>query len=194
MDNLSCAPVRQETDLIDVIRSRRTTHRFRPDVPSPEVIRRAVEAACWAPNHKLTQPWRFYLLGPDTAARVVALNTELVRARWGEAAARDKQARWEAIPGWLVVTCRRSDDPLRAREDYAACCCAVQNLMLVLWQEGVGAKWGTGAVTRDPRLLSLIGADPATEEVVGLFSYGYPADVPPPPPRKPVETVLVERP
>jgi hypothetical protein len=47
-----------------------------------------------------------------------------------------------------------------------------------LWAQGIGSKWGTGKVTRDPRFLELIGANPQTEFVVGLFWYGYPAAVP----------------
>jgi hypothetical protein len=41
-----------------------------------------------------------------------------------------KYAQWKSTPGWMVVTSRRSDDPLVDREDYAACCCAVQNFMV----------------------------------------------------------------
>ena len=61
-------------------------------------------------------------------------------------------------------------------EDYAACACAVQNLMLYLWQAGIGVKWTTGQVTRDPRLYEILGVDGDMERVTGLFWYGYPAD------------------
>ena len=54
----------------------------------------------------------------------------------------------------------------------------MQNLTLALWARGIGTKWGTGKVTRDPRFFELIGADAKTEFVVGLFWYGYPSAVP----------------
>lgn len=168
-----------QTDALNqLIKSRRTVEQFKPE-PVPEAtIVEALEAAIWAPNHHLTQPWRFYLLGPTTRTNIVSINTDLVRHAKGEAAAEKKYHRWSAIPGWLLVTCEKSDDPILEREDYAACCCAIQNLMLTLWAEGIGSKWTSGAVTRDPRLFEAAWIDPAVEFVVGLIWYGYPAQIP----------------
>ncbi len=172
-----------------LIRSRRTIHLFEPDPVPDEIVLRALDLARWAPNHRLTEPWRFVLLGPETAGAVADLNAELVAAERGESAGAAKRARWRAIPGWLVVTCRRSDDPVREREDYAACACAVQNLQLYLWSEGVGTKWTTGAVTRTARFYELLGLDPARETVVTMLWYGTPAAVPEVA-RRPLDEVL----
>jgi nitroreductase len=161
-----------------VLRGRRTVHDFSAEVPPREQLMDAIESARWAPNHHRTEPWCFYVLGRDVAERITELNAELVRAKNGEAAAEAKRRRWSAMPGWFALTCLRSEDPMREREDYAACCCAVQNLMLHLWVLGIGVKWGTGKVTRDPRFLAMLGIDAAREFVVGLFWYGYPAAVP----------------
>ena len=164
--------------IADIIRTRRTIHDFADGLPPRALVLDALDAARWAPNHRRSEPWRFTLLGPAAIARVIAFNTELVRAKSGDAAADKKRARWAAIPGWLVVTCQRSEDPTTEREDYAACCCAVQNFALALWAVGVGTKWTTGKVTRDTRFMALIGADVAREFTVGLVWYGYPRDIP----------------
>lgn len=177
----------------DLLRSRRTIHLFEAEPVPDEVVLRGLDLARRAPNHRLTEPWRFVLLGPETAAAIVELNAEIVTAERGEAAGEAKRERWSAIPGWLVVTCRTSDDPIRAREDYAACCCAIQNLQLYLWSAGVGAKWTTGAVTRNPRFYALLGLDPEREAVVALLWYGYPAVVPETK-RKPLDDVLTRLP
>ena len=96
------------------------------------------------------------------------------------------------MPGWLVVTCVQSgsgeaaslDDPMgAAREDYAACCCAVQNLCVSLHAEGLGTKWTTGAVNFDPRFGEAAGV-PADEYVVGTLWFGEPVGSPPAPPSK----------
>lgn len=176
------------------IRARRTIHLFKPHpVPALHQVRRAVELARWAPNHRLTEPWRFYLLGPSTAEALARLNASLVEAKRGPEAARIKLERWLEVPGWVVVTCARSEDPVREREDYAACCCAIQNLQLYLWSSGIGVKWTTGDVTREPRFYEIIGVEPARESLVGLLWYGYPAEVPSIG-RKPVEEILVQLP
>jgi nitroreductase len=162
----------------DLLRSRRTIHKFLSNRPDDAIILEAIESARWAQNHRLTEPWNVYLVGPVTAAAISELNYEIVLSDRGEEAAQIKLERWLAIPSWLVMTCNRSDNEFRQREDYAACCCAIQNLALSLWSEGVGMKWGTGPVTRDHRFYKLIAADLDSEDVVGLFSYGYPAVVP----------------
>jgi nitroreductase len=176
-----------------LLRSRRTIHDFRPDPPPRELLMRALELARWAPNHYLTQPWHFYLLGPETRQQISELNAHLVAVSKGAEAGQAKLKRWLAIPGWLVVTCERNEDPVREREDYAACCCAIHNLSLYLWSADIGVKWTTGAVTRDPAFYDLVWVDPSRERVVGIIWYGYPAEIPQTD-RRPLEQVLVELP
>lgn len=181
----------KDSTVAEVIRNRRTINAFQPQLPPRELILQAIDLARWAPNHYLTEPWNFYLLSDDTKRKLVELNAELVEVSLGAKAAAAKRERWSEIPGWLVVTCDRSDDPQRAREDYAACCCAIQSFSLFLWSEGVGVKWTTGDVTRDPRFYDCIWADPDAEEVVGLLWYGYPKEIPVTV-RKPVSEIVIE--
>ena len=122
----------------ELLRSRRTIHDFREDPAPAELVREALDLARWAPNHHLTEPWRFYLLGPETAAAIARLNAEIVTAKSGPEAGAAKLDRWSRMPGWIVVTCANTEDPLRAREDYAACCCAIHNFSLFLWSQGSG--------------------------------------------------------
>jgi nitroreductase len=178
-------------EIYRILCGRRTVHDFQPE-PVPEaLILRAIETARWAPNHHRTEPWHFYLLGEKARARIARLNAELVRESRGERAAEIKLKRWLAMPGWLVLTCIHSDDPVREREDYAACCCAAQNMMLYLWAAGVGAKWTTGQVVGLDAFYAAVGIARDREYVVGMFWYGWPATVAEQH-RKPLEG-LVER-
>jgi nitroreductase len=172
---------------------RRTIHLFEERPVSEALLIDALETAIWAPNHRLTEPWRFYLLGPEGKARVIDLNCAIEQRVHGEGASRVKRQRWSAIPGWLVVTMARDDDPVRERENYAACAAGMQNAMLYLWNQGIGMKWTTGPVTRESVFLETVGADPVTEELVGLFWYGYPAAIPVTK-RRPLESLLKRRP
>jgi nitroreductase len=162
----------------DCMRTRRTINDFRPEVPSQDLVLKAIELARWAPNHKLTEPWHFTLIGPQTSRQIIDLNTRLTREEKGEAAAQQREAKWSATPGWLLVTSEKSVDPLREEENYAAVCCAIQNLTLYLWSEGIGAKWITGPITRNPDFARLVNVDFQTRKVVGLIWYGYPAAQP----------------
>ena len=174
-----------------VILNRRTVHNFIPGkLPPEETIIRALELAVCAPNHYATEPWRFYLLGEEARQKICVLNSELMRAARGDKAAEIKLRRWGEIPGWLLMTCVQSPDQVRYMEDYAACCCAAQNMMLYLWSLGIGVKWTTGDVTRNPEFHEITGTDPESESVVGLFWYGYPAETPSTP-RKGTEDKIV---
>ena len=177
--------------VIEVIRSRRS-------VPQPRlggsviedhgVVREALESARWAPNHKHTEPWRFYLLDDARIRRLAELNAELLErggSKPDKVAA--KLAQWSAVPGVVVITVRsaqEADDTTR-REDYAAVACAAQNFMLHLWSRGVASKWSTSAVWRHEGFWPLLGQEDAQdragnqEEVVGIFFYGHAEDVPP---------------
>lgn len=165
-------------ELTAVMRGRRTVGAFLPKLPPAEVIASALELATWAPNHRKTEPWRFYWLGPQTAASITELNASLVAEKKGRDAGEAKRRQWSAIPGWLVMTCRKSADSLLQQEDYAACCCALQNLMLALWSAGIGTKWSTGDVTRHPEFARQVGMNLDEEFVVGLIWYGYPQSIP----------------
>ena len=161
-------------DFAEVIRGRRTINLFLQTPVPDELVRDAIEAATWAPNHHVTEPWHFYRLGRRTVERCLDLCVDIVTANKGPEIARFKREKWSEKPGWLVVTCRRSEDELLQREDYAACAAATQNLMLYLWKAGVGSKWTTGDITRDARFFDIVGIDPDQESVVGLVWYGYP--------------------
>ncbi len=170
---------KQNPSVETIIRGRRTIHLFKPNKkPDDELIKSAIGLAQCAPNHHLTEPWHFYLIGPETAEQICLLNAEVVTEKKGEKAGQAKLKRWRQVPGWLLVSCDKSSDPITNQEDYAACCCAIQNLSLYLWQEGVGVKWTTGDVICDPRFYELVWINPDQEYSVGLLWYGYPKEIP----------------
>lgn len=177
--------------LAERIRSRRTTNMFLKQEVSRELMLEAIELARWAPNHHLTEPWHFYLLGDEKKAASAELIRTIVTENKNADIGEHKFKSAQAIPGWLVVTCRKSDDELRAREDYAACCCAVQNILLYLSEAGVASKWTTGLITRDERFFELVGIDMDSEYVVALVWFGYPK-VLPTQSRKEVAEILTE--
>ena len=162
----------------ELLRARCTVHLFEPREVPEVLVLQAIESARWAPNHKLSEPWEFLVIGKETAAAIAERNADMLRVTKGEAAAVRKLARWNSMPGWMLLTCRRSEDSFREQEDYAACACAAQNFMLSLWGQGVATKWSTGPVVRDDEFFRIVDVDPAERRVVGMFWYGYPEEIP----------------
>ncbi len=193
MERGSAADRQSLREFGEVLKGRRTINLYLDLEVPRELVRDAIEAATWAPNHHVTEPWRFILMGSDAVARTVDLVREITAAKKGAEFAEFKAKSWAEKPGWLTVTCRHSEDPLLEREDYAACSVAVQNFMLYLWKAGVGSKWTSGDITRDPRFFEILGIDAAAEFVVGMIWFGYPR-VTPQQSRKPLADVLTELP
>jgi nitroreductase len=177
----------------EVLKRRRTINLYESTPVPDDLVREAIELATWAPNHHVTEPWRFYRMGPETVAKTLELCREMTTERKGPEAGDFKAKSWSEKPGWLTVTCQRSEDSLRQQEDYGACSAALQNFMLYLWKAGVGSKWTSGPITRDPRFFDILGIDPDEAFVVGMLWYGYPK-VTPEQTRRPADDVVIEKP
>jgi nitroreductase len=164
--------------LAERIRARRTTKLFLRQKIKKQLVLDAIELARWAPNHHLTEPWHFYMLGDETTAASIELIRTIITESKTRELADFKADAATAIPGWLVVTCKRSQDELLQQEDYASCCCAIQNLTLYLSEAGIASKWTTGLITRDQRFFDLLDINADKEFIVGLIWYGYPKVLP----------------
>ena len=166
-------------DLITLIKTRRTIHRYLDRPVDPSIIDEAIEAAHFAPNHKHTWPWRFTKIGPHTKEKIdtAALAMKATNGPLeGQALTLFKEKR--IYPGLVVVSQIRNNDPFQSKEDYAAVACAIQNFTLALHQHQIGSKWSTGTLIRSPRAYELLGINPQAEEIVGFLWYGYPSHTP----------------
>ncbi|MCL8208790.1 MAG: nitroreductase family protein [Actinomycetia bacterium] len=167
-----------------VIRERRTIYRFKPDPVDPAAIARWIETAVWVPNHHLTEPWRFFVLGPASRRALADIRREATRAKYRDrpqverVAERDWREYAEA-PAVVIVAQAGSDRPERQQEDYAATVLAAYALTLAAWAEGVGSAWATGRLARAPETYALVGLDPDVDRIVAILRFGYPAETPP---------------
>ncbi len=162
--------------IFETIRDRSTIHFFLDKPVSEELIQHALEAAIRAPNHKLTNPWRFIRIGPKTRTKITNIAVALKGQDCGglspaaEAKVRKKVG---SSPEMIVVIQELNEDLFRRKEDYASVSCAIQNLSLFLWAEGVGSKWSTGGYSRTDALYELLNIDRASQEIVGAIFIGY---------------------
>ncbi len=172
-------------NLQDLINNRRSIYNFTDALVDAKIINQALFAASNAPCHKHTHPWRFYILGPDSRYKLIPTITRLAKIKsekmGSKKIAADAQRAIKKItqpPLLIAVTSQRSPyDELRAREDYAATVCALHNLVLSLWENGVGSQWSTGSITRDKSTYDILSIDYDKEEIIGFIKAGYPNKV-----------------
>ena len=182
----------------DAISTRRSIKRFTSRSVTREQIETLLAAAAAAPNHRLTQPWRFYVLGPEARqAYGLALGERKTRKLEDPDAARAMRdtvaAEHRALPAMLVVAVVNTENPEIREEDYAAVMMGIQNLSLAAVALGLGTHVKTGAVMTDPAARLAAGVTD-NERIVAVVNIGEPAEVPPAKPREPATAFTTWRP
>lgn len=161
-------------DVETAIRTRRTHKAFGPEPLGEEEILALLELARWAPNHHLTAPWRFRVLGPQALARLQ------------EAAGPEGAAKLERAPTLIVVSCALGADPVRNEEDLHATAVASYIVLLAAHARGLAGYWRTPGLLRSSGGRGAVGL-PDSERFVGLLHLGRPRQEKAPPERAPVE-------
>jgi nitroreductase len=126
-----------------------------------EQLDELLELARWAPNHNLTNPWRFRVVGPEALERLK------------EAAGPESAAKLDRAPTLVVASAIQSDDEQQNEEDVLATGAAVYNILLAAHGRGLVAYWRTPGVLRSPEGRAAVGL-PDDERFVGLVYLGYP--------------------
>jgi nitroreductase len=171
-------------NVLDAIAHRRSIKKFTDRVISRGEIEQLLHAAAQAPNHRMTQPWRFHVLGPQARRAYGAALGDRKARRMEDAEAgrmvRDKVAsEHEALPLMIVVAMHEDENPDIRQEDYAAVMMGVQNLGLAAVALGLGTHIKTGAVMDDPAARAAAGVAEG-ERIVAIVNVGEPQDVPEP--------------
>lgn len=161
----------------DAIRGRRT-HKVYGAEPVPrDVLDELFELARWAPNHHLTNPWRFRVLGPAALQRLK------------DAVGEESAHKLDRAPTLVCVSALRQGDPVEDEEDFAATACAAYIVLLAAHARGLAGYWRTPAILRETAGRQALGI--GDEEVVlGLLHLGERRQEQPPPEREPLENVV----
>jgi nitroreductase len=175
--------------LLDAIENRRSIKKFTPRAVTRAELEALLDAAILAPNHGMTQPWGFIVMGEEArrAYGDVLGARRAARIEDPEAAAtvRERSVRGMVeTPAIIAVTMNLDDDPETREEDYAATFMAIQNMTLAAVANGLGTQIKTGAVMEDPRLREALGV-PEGRRIVALVFVGEHAEVPAPKARTP---------
>jgi len=171
-------------DALDLIKKRRSIPRFTSDPVPREVIEEMLDAATWAPNHHLTEPWEFIVLEGNAKERFAAIRRDFRLTLFPDPSAPEVQkvARkiYEdalATPVIIVVTTHLAADPAVREDDYAATFCAIQNMLLVAASRGVGTYPRTGELIHDAKLRAFLSL-PSDRRIAAVIYAGYPAVTP----------------
>ena len=158
-------------DLEHAIRSRRTHKAYGPEPVERETLEELFELARWAPNHHLTNPWRFRVLGPKTLARLK------------EVAGAEGATKLDRAPTLVLVSCVGNE------EDRDATAVAAYIVLLAAHARGLATYWRTPAVVQTAEGRSALGI-PDEEQILGLLHLGPPRQEQRVPERAPTSRVV----
>jgi nitroreductase len=164
-------------DVLDAIRGRRTHKSFGAEPVPRETLEELFDLARFAPNHRLTQPWRFRVLGPAALARLK------------EAAGPVEAPKLDRAPTLVVASARLTGLQEQDEEDVCATAAAIYGVLLAAHAGGLASYWRTPAVLRTRSGREVVGI-PDGERVLGLIHLGSPVTQPPAKEREPVAGFL----
>jgi nitroreductase len=182
-----------QTDaVLRAIRDRRSVGKCSDEVPDPAMIRQVLEAATWAPNHRLTEPWRFIVLSGDAR---VGLGEAMGQAAARKAATAEagERARSSAAGKPLrapyVIAVYAEPNPAEMEiEEVAATAAAAQNLLLAAHALGLAAMWRSGDLIYTPEVRDYLQL-PDSAIMLGVIYVGFSAMEPPMRERSSVDSV-----
>ena len=164
-------------ELEEAIRTRRTHKAYGAEPVDRALLDELLDLARWAPNHHLTNPWRFRVLGPAALARLK------------EAAGPEAAAKLDRAPTLVAVSVTQTGDPVADEEDLCAAACAAYIVLLAAHGRGLAGYWRTPEVLRtaEGRAALSIGDD---EHAIGLLHLGPARQEQRPPERAPAQDVI----
>jgi nitroreductase len=164
------------------IETRRSVGQVKQDPVPREIVEKILESAVHAPNHRLTEPWRFHVFTGKGRGELARARAEVARIQAeaeGEeeefAAGRISRERKKVFraPVVIVVISKGGRDEVETLENYAACAAAVQNMQLTAHSLGLGTIWRTGPVAYHPYMREFFGLENGDKIVAHLY-LGYP--------------------
>lgn len=164
-------------DVDTAIRTRRTHKAYRREPVERATLDELFELARWAPNHNLTNPWRFRVLGAEALARLK------------DAAGPEAAAKLDRAPTLVACSCALTGEEVQDEEDLHATACAAFIVLLAAHARGLAGYWRTPGVLRTEAGRAAVEmAD--DERFVALIHLGRPIQERRAPEREPADSVV----
>ncbi len=169
-------------EVFEAITTRRSVGRVAQDDVPRGMVERILESAIHAPNHKITEPWRFHVFTGKGRGELAKARAEVARLMAGEEredeelikgrVSRERKKAFRS-PVVIAVISKAGRDDIETLENYAACSAAVQNMQLTAHSLGLGAMWRTGPVAYHEHMRGFFGLEEG-DRIVAFLYVGYP--------------------
>lgn len=159
-----------KNELTALIKQTRTIHSYVPHKVDLNILKECLSISLMAPNHRLSMPWRFMLVGDQTKKKLAQIQLQL-KGKSGSDELLKIETQFLAPSFLLAIYLEKKEEHLY-KEDYATLSCSIQLLALNLRAHGLGYKWSTGKVTRDTMTYQTLDIDPNKYQMEGWIWIG----------------------
>jgi nitroreductase len=167
---------RADVDVMAAIRQRRSVRHFLDAPVDRTTILEALRASSWAPSGLNNQPWRFAVVWDSNLKEQLAKLTRYAAVLRSAAVLipvfLDKEASYDHV------------------KDVQAVGAAVQNMLLALHAQGLGAVWIGEILKNQERVLEILGLPPRLQ-LMAVVAVGHPAHRNQSSHRQPLEELIV---
>jgi nitroreductase len=169
------------TDQVNqLIQNRRSTKPrfFNGDKIPNALVWKVLENGNWAPNHGLTQPWRFKVFTDSGLEKLANFQANLYKEITPEE--KFNPEKYERMKtnllksSHVIVICmkRQKSEKILEIEEIEAVACSVQNMALTASAYGICSFWGSGGITYTDELKEFLGLE-AKDRCLGYLYLGY---------------------
>ncbi len=166
--------------LNQLIKSRRSTkpRLYNGKKVPNDLIWQILENANWAPNHGLTQPWRFKVFTDRGLEKLANFQADLYQQLTPQE--KFKPEKYERMKtnllksSHVIVICmkRQTSEKILEIEEIEAVACSVQNMALTAAAYGICSFWGSGGITYTDELKEFLGLG-EKDRCLGYLYLGY---------------------
>jgi nitroreductase len=165
--------------VLEAIRTRRSIGKTTDQLPTREQIEQILEAATFAPNHHVTNPWRFVVIAGDERGEFgrVSAQSKLRRMAAGGRSIEGEEAKLiaKAYRAPVIIALVVEPGPTAVEiEEIEAGAAAAQNMCLAAHAMGMCTVWRTGDAAYDPDVVRWLGFAEGTT-IIGFIYLGFPA-------------------
>lgn len=155
-------------ELREAIQSRRSIKKFNRDMNIDEkALKAAIVEATDAPNHGMREPWRVVYVPKH---KLGVMSQEISRYAFPRDSEK-QQSHYDAVTklgGFLAVIMKCDARQREENENYLAVGAFAQNLLLLLYEKGIGTCWKTPEYIFKPKVRTAFGVGP-DEKLVGFI-------------------------
>lgn len=170
------------SDVTQLIRHRRSIKPVDMDGTrsiEPDLLTELIENATWAPNHGMTEPWKFHVFSGDARQRLAEGLRSIYQQTTPAAEFREdklKKMGENPLLAPVIVACvmeRKGGAKIPELEEIEAVSCALQNLMLSATAAGLGSFWSSPPLLGTAEFQKWLGIQ-GEDRCLGLMYVGWP--------------------